>query len=100
MESRYVLQLMFEWQGGCLWCDNEAAREKLGVGPVEDRLPLSPETRRRLIELTEWHDRSLNWEYLPDPGPWPPEEYERFDRAAVAMLDVVRAELGDRKSVV
>src|SRR5690348_1620283 len=69
---RYVVRLMFEWGGGCLWGGNRATNEAFDVGPIEDRLPLSPDTRRRLEALSSWHDGALNWEYPPDPSPWPP----------------------------
>jgi hypothetical protein len=99
MKPRYVLRLMFEWGGGCLWCGNEAARAKFDVGPVEDLLLLSPETHRRLDELSVWHDQALNWDYPPDPGPWSPEEYERFDQAANELLMAVKDELGPEYEV-
>lgn len=92
---RFRIKLMFEWGGGgCLWCDNDAALAAFDVGPIEDRLPLSEETRRRLDELSAWHDTALNWDYPPDPGPWTPEEEARFERAAAEILEQVRAELG------
>lgn len=91
---RYHLRLMFEWGGGCLWCGNDAARKAFDVGHVEDRLPLSPETLRRLEELSIWHDTSLDWDDPAGPGPWPPEEYARFEQAAGEVLERVRAELG------
>jgi hypothetical protein len=80
--ARYVVRLMLEWGGGCLWCGNDAARDRFDVGPIEDRLPLSAETRRRLAALSAWHDTALNWDYPPDPGPWTAEASERFERAA------------------
>ncbi len=91
---RYRLRLMFEWGGGCLWCGNQAALDAFDVGHVEDVLPLSAETRRRLEELSVWHDTSLDWDDPAGPGPWPPEEYERFGRAAGEVLERIRAELG------
>ena len=91
---RYAIRLMFEWGGGCLWCGNGAARETFGAGPIEDRLPLSPETRARLDELSVWHDTSLDWDDPAGPDPWPAEEHARFEQAAVEILEIVRAELG------
>jgi hypothetical protein len=52
MTTLYQIRLMFEWGGGCLWCGNQAAREQFDVGPIESRLPLSPDTRQRLQELS------------------------------------------------
>lgn len=85
---------MFEWGGGCLWCGNDAARNAFDAGPIDDRLPLSPETRTRLDELSAWHDTSLDWDHPAGPGPWPPGEYTRFDRAAMEILERIHAQLG------
>jgi hypothetical protein len=98
--GRYRVRLMFEWGGGCLWCGNDTARERFGVGNIEDSLPLSSQTRQRLKELSAWHDQSLNWDYPPDPGPWTAEESERFEAAAREVLERIRCELGDEFEVV
>jgi hypothetical protein len=100
MALRYRVRLMFEWGGGCLWCGNDNARQRFGVGPIEDRLHLTPATRQGLLELTQWHDQALNWTYPPDPGPWTPQEYERFDIAATDMMTQLGAELGPDFDVV
>ena len=100
MTAHYTLRLMFEWGGGCLWCDNDDARAAFGVGPNEDRLPLSPATRQRLIEMSAWHDGALDWNHPPDPSPWTPAERERFDRAAADVLVTVESELGPHFEVV
>jgi hypothetical protein len=60
MRTRFLVRLMFEWGGGCLWCGNDAARERFDVGPIEERLRLTLQTRRRLHELSTWHDCALN----------------------------------------
>ena len=100
MREHFVLRLMFEWGGGCLWCGNDAARDRFGVGPVEDRLPLTPQTRRRLPELSVWHDGALNQEYPPDPGAWSAAERQRFEQAAGELLAAVQGELGSDFDVV
>jgi hypothetical protein len=94
MPPRYRVRLMFEWRGGSLWCDNDAACDAFGVGPIEDQLPLSAGTRMRLDELTRWHDTSLDWDDPAGPRLWHPAEDERFDQAAGEMLTTIRAELG------
>jgi hypothetical protein len=91
---------MFEWGGGSLWCGNDAARDRFDVGPVEDLLPLSAATRRRLDELSQWHDGSLNRDYPPDPGPWEAEEHARFDQAAEELRAVIQSELGPEFEIV
>ena len=85
---------MFEWGGGCLWCGDDVTLERFDVGPIESRLPLSQSTRRTLEQISAWHDRSLNWNYPPDPVPWRPEESARFDSGAEGILEVIRRELG------
>lgn len=89
-----LLRLMFEWGGGCLWCGDDACRDRFGVGPVEDQLPLSGATRRRLDELSAWHDRSLDWNDPAAPGPWSADEHARFEAAAEEMRAILQAELG------
>jgi hypothetical protein len=93
-ESKYRLRLMFEWGGGCLWCDNEAAREAFDVGPIEDILSLSSGVLHRLSELSEWHDGVLNKDYPADPGPWNREDYITFEKAAIEILGRIQEELG------
>jgi hypothetical protein len=90
----YRVKLMFEWGGGCLWADDDAAHERFGVGAIEDALPLTPETRRRLEELSAWHDGALNWDDPAAPSPWHADEQARFARAAEEMLATLRADLG------
>lgn len=85
---------MFEWRGGCLWSGNDTARAAFDVDYAEDRLPLSDQTRRRLEELSVWHDTALDWDDPAGPSPWTREEAERFDRAAREALETIRAELG------
>jgi hypothetical protein len=98
--ARYVVRLMFEWGGGCLWCGNDAARDAFDAGPIEERLPLSDGLRAHLLELSAWHDGALNWAYPPDPGPWTPRDNTAFDNAAHDALGRIRAELGGEFEVV
>jgi len=98
--ARYRIRLMFEWGGGSLWCGNDAARARFDVGPIEERLPLSPRTLERLEKLSRWHDRSLNREYPPDPGPWTADEAARFHGATEEMRAAIQAELGPDFDVV
>lgn len=100
MTEKYQLRLMFEWRGGCIWAGDNTTRSAYGVGPIEDSLPLTDKTRRKLAEMTAWHDLSLNWVYPPDPGPWDAHEYERFDATAAAMREHLQQELGDCFAIV
>ncbi|MCD5976739.1 hypothetical protein [Pseudomonas quasicaspiana] len=100
MVERILIRLMFEWGGGALWCGNEAALSRFSVGSIEETLPLSTATLERRAEMTLWHDKALNWDYPPDPGPWGAAEYAEFDDAANALLAVIREELGPSFDVV
>ena len=57
-------------------------------------LSLSRSARIECARLSHWYDTSLNWEYPPHPGPWTPDEAERFGEAASILLQVVRRDLG------
>src|SRR5262245_33470274 len=92
--AQYRLRLMFEWGGGCLWCGDDATRARFDVGPVEDRLPLSDDTRDRLSELSARHDTALNWVDPTAPGPWTPDNEADFEAAAQKLLERIRSELG------
>jgi hypothetical protein len=50
--------------------------------------------------LSAWHDGALNWEFPPDPSPWPSAERARFERAAGEVFSAVRAELGPEFDVI
>jgi hypothetical protein len=91
---------MFEWGGGTLWCGNDLALSKFGVGSIEEALPISDSLRNRLAELTQWHDAALDWEYPPNPSPWSDEEWTRFDIAAKDMLSRLQSELGPSFEVI
>jgi hypothetical protein len=92
--ARFHLRLMFEWGGGCLWGRNAAVTQTFGVGHVEDLLPLTDETRARMEELSIFHDTALDWNDPAGPSPWTPDDVARFDRAALELLERIRAEVG------
>lgn len=94
LNSVFQIRLMFEWGGGALWCGNDEARSKFGVGPIEDALPISYRIRSQLLDLTKWHDTALNWEYPPDPSSWSEEEWVCFNSAAEIALHEIQTELG------
>ena len=90
----YRLKLMFEWRGGTLWSDNEAARARFGIGSIEELLGLDPALLERLEELSVWHDTALDWDDPGGPSPWSDEELERFYQAAGAVREEVARALG------
>ena len=100
MSGAFRIRLMFEWGGGSLWCGNDAALKEFDVGPVEEKLSLGDVTLERLNALSQWHDTALNWEYPPDPSPWNPDEYTKFEAEALAFLTELQAELGPEFEIV
>ncbi len=90
----YKLNLMFEWGGGTLWCDNDEARRKFDLGPIEERLPLSKEILSELEQLSTNHDEALNWEYPAGPSKWAKEKMDKFDISANKILGKIKEELG------
>jgi hypothetical protein len=90
----YSIKLMFEWGGGCLWYDNDEAREEFDVGDIENKLPLSDEIRSKLLELSSWHDNALDWDNPGGQGLWSDDEEKRFSIATNYLLEKIRKELG------
>jgi len=99
MPEILAIRFFCEWGGGALW-PADPASGRFEAGPLDDQLPLSAETRRRLEALCAWHDTSLNWDYPPDPGPWRQAECDRFNAAAAALVHRLRAELGPLYEVI
>ncbi|MGA8115345.1 MAG: hypothetical protein WCA46_16905 [Actinocatenispora sp.] len=80
--------------GGVLWTDSDGDRQRYGH-PVEfTLLPVSQALRGGFGRLVEQYDRSLNWDYPPDPGPWREPECARFNQAVRRALRDLRDELG------
>jgi hypothetical protein len=93
--TQYRIRFFFDWHCTPFWSGNEEAKERFDYAIQPEKLPLLPETIEKSYELASWHDKSLNWDYPPDPGPWRQEECERFNAAANQLIETVRAELGE-----
>jgi hypothetical protein len=96
----FRIRLMFEWGGGCLWYVDEVTHAKFGVGPLEDRLGLTPALLERLAALSKYHDTNLNWSDPASASKWTPGEALRFNDDALALADELRAALGPSFSLV
>lgn len=85
------LRFFFDWgSGSALW--PEAGSPE--VGPLDEVVPLSPDTRRALQELAAWWDTDLDWSDPAGPGLWSAWDRERFHREASLVLEQVRREVG------
>jgi len=74
------------------WADDDRSRGEFGGGVswvVPEKLRFSPEIVGRIHNLQEWFDRSLNWDYPPDPGPWRQDECDRFNLAARELYHAI-----------
>ncbi|MFD6938335.1 hypothetical protein ACFWAP_19575 [Streptomyces goshikiensis] len=60
-----------------------------------ERLPISSGIQAELARLADLYDSSLDWEYPPNPSPWPKEQQELFTRQADAALEALVRELGE-----
>ena len=93
--AMFRLRFFFEpGSGVALWAGNAAARERFGHSIDAADLPVSQSTWRYVHYLCAWYDTSLDWSYLPNPGPWPPEETARFQAAVARFIPALRNELG------
>lgn len=92
--------------GACLWAHDDAARDALGVGPLDAeiravdgrvavaaRIALSPEARALRDALDRDYLASLNPIYPPDPSLWRQSRCDRFNADAERLLGMIRAEL-------
>lgn len=85
------IRLFFEWGGGALWCGNDAAFRRFGVGPAEEKLGLPDALLARLKAMSAHHDTALNWSDPAAPGPWSASDYAAF----CDQVEVLRAEIAD-----
>lgn len=106
--AKYRFKYWYEWgERGCfLWADDDVTRDTFGGGVSHvdsKKLPLSAELLQFLRGTARLHDRSLNWEYPPDPPDpedWTPEMAAEFDRRAHEGYDRICAELGSDYEII
>ncbi len=95
--AQFEVRLMFEWGGPCLWGMNEATQSAFGgYSDLESSLPLSNETKAKLIELITAHDTALDWADPGGPSPWSKNDFDKFEVEAHAILKTIQTELGDQ----
>ena len=96
----WCIHFYADYQSGFLWPGNDETRETYQIPINEAALPITASTRAELTRLIQWYDRSLNWEYPPDPGPFREEECSRLNAAVRSVLARLREELGSEWTVV
>lgn len=97
--TTYEIRLMFEWGGGCLWGMNDAAKTTFGYAGAELTLPISSDTKTKLYELSELHEKALDWSNPSAPSPWSEQDFRLFESKALSILSIIQAELGPMYSV-
>ena len=97
----YELEVFLEYGAGVYpWVSSEEDASKWGGNPIDlEDLPISASLRDELERVGDWYNKSLNWEYPPDPGPWRQAECDQFNRAARAAVRRLGEELGPDWSV-
>jgi hypothetical protein len=91
---RYLLRYLFDPGAGCcLWVGDDATCERFDYPVDHAALPLTRTTQARIDATLAWYDTSLDWEYPPDPGPWPQAECDRFNATVAALYATIVAEL-------
>lgn len=105
----FRLRFFFDYGcGGCLWCDNEAAYKKYGVGTLdaetydlngkvsqEARIKLPDLTKQKVLALDKLYCESLNWE---DPGGdsmWNKSQLDNLHSQIRELYDEISNILGD-----
>lgn len=100
--EKYRLSFWIEWgvTPVYLWSADERTRDHFGFGPVNHKIAMSDDIRKRGDQLAMWFQDSLNWGYPPDPGPWRQEECDRFKQAARAFYQDLVNDIGDRFDII
>lgn len=103
-DEKYVISFWFEWGFAYLWPVNEKAKQKFGRGrrvPIENKLPLSPETRAKADELYSWFHTYLDWDFISvSHCIWKQEECDRFKIAVRQFYEELKIELGDAFEII
>jgi hypothetical protein len=113
-KSVYKLSFFFDYNcGGCLWCDNDAARQKFGVGTLdaemfdlkgnivqEARIKLPAELKHLVTELDSVFLESLDWNNPGGQSIWTEEQFKNFHKRAKDLCEKISQELGDDFEVV
>ena len=94
---KYRVRFFLEWGGGCLWPADAAARDSLGVGPLDlrsweaaPRLPLPEDMQQACDALVAEHDSYLNPLYPPDPSLWSQAQCDSFNARVDAFVAALR----------
>ena len=106
VEQKYRLRFFFDYgAGGCLWADNDLARQDFGVGPIDKVITertgqISTETLKKIEELDDRHANYYNKDYPPDPSLWRQNECDNFNQQIDLLLNSLKQQLSSNFEIV
>jgi hypothetical protein len=106
----YKLKFFFDYNsGGCLWCDNNTAREKFGVGILDAdifdlngniiqnaKIELPKNIKEEISKLDKLYSTSLNWNDPTGKSLWSENQWNEFDKRAKKIHIKIAKLLGDK----
>ena len=104
--QKYKLRFFFDYEaGGCLWADNELARQDFGIGPIDETIAektrkISAETLKLIRELDNRHADYYNKDYPPDPSLWRQSECDDFNQRIDKLLNSLKQQLSSDFEIV
>jgi hypothetical protein len=97
--QKYRLRFFFDYgAGGCLWADNDLAKQDFGIGPIDKIIAdktgkLSPETLKLIEELDDRHADYYNKDYPLDPSLWRQSECDDFNQQVDTLVNSLKGQL-------
>lgn len=97
--QKYRIRFFFDYgAGGCLWADNELAKQDFGIGPIDKAIAdktgkLSDEILKLIEELDDRHADYYNKDYPPDPSLWRQSECDDFNQQVDTLLNSLKRQL-------
>lgn len=97
--QKYKLRFFFDYgAGGCLWADNDLARQDFGSGPIDEIIAektgkLSADTLKLIEELDDRHADYCNKDYPPGPSLWRQSECDDFNHQVDTLLNSLKQQL-------
>ena len=104
--QKYKLRFFFDYgAGGCLWADNDLARQDFGFGPIDKTIAdktgkLSAEILIQIDDLDNRHSGYYNKDYPPDPSLWRQNECDDFNQRVDTLRSRLRQQLNDDFEIV
>ncbi len=104
--QRYKLRFFFDYgAGGCLWADNELAKQDFGFGPIDKTIAqktgkIVAETLSQIEILDRRHADYLNKDYQLDPSLWRQNECDDFNQSVDKLISLLKMQLKDEFEII